>query len=158
MNIKASTAPDLLRRFCGSSHLTRRAISNASRREQDGIQGAAEERKRLAGEFISDSETFTHALIETDAVCADFRLAANILKHRIRSFDAPADSWSAKATFLVRARAADAVLDDRQAPVAPPPLTTAPGPQALGRSRVGSSANRIVNEAIGGDGWDALEK
>jgi hypothetical protein len=96
-----------------------------SRKEQSGIQGAAVERERLSGAFTDAIKTFEQTLTATDAESADYRLAANILKHRIRSFDAPPNSWSEKVTFLVRARASDAVLDDLRVRVPPPP-TTAP--------------------------------
>ncbi len=111
MTLTVKSAADAFRRVHGSSHLTRKRLSHASREEEAGTAGAAEERQRISAQFARDLDDAARLLSDTELAERDFRLAASILRDRVRSIDTP-QPLSAVAVRLVRLGPPSAALDD----------------------------------------------
>lgn len=89
----------------------RARLTQLSKAEQNGFPEARAKREAMNGRF-RDAVRNAHQVVDQVKTTADdLRLATNVLKHRIRSFDAPDGSATARACELVRMGTDPARLD-----------------------------------------------
>lgn len=105
------TGPELLKILAGAAHLDRKALDRLSRDEESGTHGARESRQQLSHELAKAWVRAGRADKLTRHLTGDARLATNLLRHRVRDFDAPPGSLTAAAARLVRLGTDKTTLD-----------------------------------------------
>ncbi len=106
MTLTQHTAKQAARSVCKSTGFIRRSLDQASKSEQDGTQGAREERISITAKFTHDRHRAKSAVDDTEAVATSYERAIHILATR----SIPKGNHSgviAQAVRMVRFNASD---------------------------------------------------
>ncbi|GAB5436648.1 hypothetical protein [Falsiruegeria mediterranea] len=78
--ITVAKAPNKARKLIKRTAFLRREITRASKAEEAGTKGAAEERQRLTADFQRDFEAVETAIEQTTATATDLEMASMVLR------------------------------------------------------------------------------